>query len=178
MLKLLREQLSPDPVPRPDLIGMASPVDKGDLVLSLYLCSIRENGEARRNELQPQGGTLKFPPLAVDLQYLLTAHSTADLHTRTLDEHRVLGKAMQALYDNSVLRGAYLEGSLAESNEELRITSENYSSEQLTQLWQFGDNPYKLSLAYRVGPVLLESNRVKPVTRVLERNITLRDKGG
>ncbi|MFC5468667.1 DUF4255 domain-containing protein [Cohnella suwonensis] len=178
LLKLLREQLSPDPVPRPDLIGMASPVDKGDLVLSLYLCSIRENGEARRNELQPQGGILRFPPLAVDLQYLLTAHSTADLHTRTLDEHRVLGKAMQVLYDNSVLRGSYLEGSLAENNEELRITSESYSTEQLTQLWQFGDNPYKLSLVYRVGPVLLESNRVKPGTRVLERKITLRDKGG
>ncbi|WP_229263833.1 DUF4255 domain-containing protein [Cohnella cholangitidis] len=178
MLKLLREQLSPDPVPRPDLIGMASPVDKGDMVLSLYLCSIRENGEARRNELQPQGGVLRYPPLAVDLHYILTAHSTADLHTRILDEHRVIGKVMQVLYDNSVLRSPYLEGTLAENNEELRITAENYSTEQFTQLWQFGDHPYKLSLAYRVGPVLLESNRVKPGPRVLERKITLRDKGG
>lgn len=178
LLKLLRDQLSPDPVPRPDLIGMASPVDKGDFVLSLYLCSIRENGEARRNEMQPVGGVLRYPPLAVDLHYLLTAHSTADLHTRTLDEHRVLGRVMQVLYDNSVLRSPYLEGTLSENNEELRVTAESLSTDQLTQLWQFGDNPYKLSLAYRVGPVLLESNRVKPGPRVLERNITLRDKGG
>ncbi|MFB9275298.1 DUF4255 domain-containing protein [Cohnella cellulosilytica] len=178
LLKLLREQLSPDPVPRPDLIGMASPVDKGDLALSLYLCSIRENGEARRNEMLPQGGVLRYPPLAVDLQYMLTAHSAADLHTRILDEHRILGKAMQVLYDNSVLRGPYLEGTLLENGEELRITPENLSSDQLTQLWQFGDNPYKLSLVYRIGPVLLESNRVKPGSRVLERRITLRDKGG
>ena len=157
---------------------MASPVDKGDLALSLYLCSIRENGEARRNEMLPQGGVLRYPPLAVDLQYMLTAHSAADLHTRILDEHRILGKAMQVLYDNSVLRGPYLEGTLLENGEELRITPENLSSDQLTQLWQFGDNPYKLSLVYRIGPVLLESNRVKPGSRVLERRITLRDKGG
>ncbi|QTH46703.1 DUF4255 domain-containing protein [Cohnella sp. LGH] len=178
LLKLLREHLSPDPVPRPDLIGMASPVDKGDLALTLYLCSIRENGEARRNEMLPQGGVLRYPPLAVDLQYMLTAHSAADLHTRILDEHRILGKAMQALYDNSVLRSPYLEGTLLENGEELRITHENLNTDQLTQLWQFGDNPYKLSLLYRVGPVLLESNRVKPGSRVLERHITLRDKGG
>jgi len=178
LLKLLREQLSPDPVPRPDLIGMASPVDKGDFVLSLYLCSVRENGEARRTEMQPQGGVLKFPPLAVDLNYLLTAHSSADLLTRTLDEHRILGRAMQVIYDNAVLRSPYLEGTLAENNEELRITAESYSMEQLAQLWQFGDNPYKLSVVYRVGPVMLDSNRVKPGPRVLERTITLRDKGG
>jgi hypothetical protein len=160
------------------MIGVASPVDKGDLALTLYLYSVRENGEARRNELLPQGGVLRYPPLAVDLHYLLTAHSSADLHTRILDEHRILGRAMQVLYDNSVLRSPYLEGTLAENEEELRITSENLSTEQLAQLWHFGDTPYKLSLAYRVGPVLLESNRVKPGARVLERKFTLRDKGG
>lgn len=178
LLKLLREHLSPDPVPRPDLIGMASPVDKGDFTLSIYLCSIRENGEARRTEMIPQGGILRYPPLAVDLHYLLTAHSTADLHTRTLDEQRILGKAMQALYDNSVIRSPYLEGTLSENNEEIRITAENYTTEQMTQVWQFGDNPYKLSLPYRVGPVLLDSDRVRPGPRVVERRITLQDKGG
>ena len=178
LLKLLREHLTPDPVPRPDLIGMASPVDKGDFVLSIYLLGIRENGEARRNEMQPQGGVLRYPPLALDLQYLLTAHSNADLHTRTLDEHRVLGKAMQVLYDNSILRPPYLEGSLADGGELLRITAESADAGQLMGLWRFGDVPYKLSLLYRVGPVTVESNRVKPGPRVVERRITLRDKGG
>ena len=42
LLKLLREQMTPDPVLRPELIGMASPADKGDLVISLYFCSVRE----------------------------------------------------------------------------------------------------------------------------------------
>lgn len=178
LLKLLREQLTPDPVPRPDLIGMASPADKSDYVLTLFLCSIRENGDARRNEMQPQGGVLRYPPLALDLQYILTAHSVADLQSRTLDEHRVLGKAMQVLYDNSILRPPYLEGSLADSGEQLRITAESADAGQLMGLWRFGDAPYKLSLLYRVGPVTVESNRVKPGPRVVERRITLRDRGG
>lgn len=177
LLKLLREQLCPDPVPRPELIGIASPVDKADLVLSLYLFSVRENGESRRNELQAQGGVLKFPPLAVDLHYMITAHSAADVLSRALDEHRILGRAMQVLYDNALLRAPYLEGTLADNQEELRIASESYSTEQLAQAWQFGDSPYKLSLMYRVGPVLLESTRVKPGPRVVERRITLQDKG-
>ncbi|MFD0674114.1 DUF4255 domain-containing protein [Cohnella sp. GCM10027633] len=178
MLKLLREQLCPDPVPRPELIGIASPVDKGDLALSLYLFSVRENGESRRNDLIAQGGVLKFPPLAVDLHYLITAHSSADVLSRALDEHRILGRTMQVLYDNALLRGAYLEGTLADNQEDLRIASESYSSDQLAQAWQFGDTPYKLSMMYRVGPVMLESNRVKPGPRVIERRITLQDKGG
>lgn len=178
LLKLLREQLTPDPVPRPDQIGIASPADASDLVLSLFLCSIRENGDARRNEMLPQGGVLRYPPLALDLHYILTAHSTADLHSRALDEHRVLGKAMQTFYDNSILRHPYLEGSLAENNEELRITAESADAAQLMGLWRFGDAPYKLSLLYRVGPIAIESNRVKPGPRVIERRVTLRDKGG
>lgn len=178
MLKLLREQLTPDPVPRPDQIGIASPAEASDLVLSLFLCSVRENGDARRNELVPQGDVLRYPPLALDLHYIITAHSTAELHSRALDEHRVLGKAMQTLYDNSILRHPYLEGSLAENNEELRITAESADAGQLMGLWRFGDAPYKLSLLYRVGPITIESNRVKPGPRVTERRITLRERGG
>lgn len=170
--------MTPDPIPRPDLIGIASPADKGDLALSLYLCAVRENGDARRNEMQLQGGVMRYPPLTVDLHYLLTPHSTADLQTRALDEHRLLGRAAQVLYDHSIVRSPYLEGTLAENEEELRITSVGLEPDQVTRYWSFGDLPYKLSLVYRVGPVLLESNRVKATSRVVERRITLQEKEG
>ncbi|MCR2802433.1 DUF4255 domain-containing protein [Paenibacillus soyae] len=175
LLKLLREQMTPDPVTRPELIGMASPADKGDLLISLYVCSVRENNEARRTDMKLEGDVLRYPPRAIDLECLITAHSNADILTRTLDEHRLLGKAAQILYDNSIVRGPYLEGSLAESGE-LRVAPLNYGMEDMMRLWQFGDAPYKLSLAYRIGPLLLESSRVKPASRVVERRITLREK--
>lgn len=178
MLSLLRDNLTPDPVPRPDLIGMASPRDAGDLALSLFLFNIRENGESRRTNLQERGGVLQYPPQALDFYYMMTAHSAADRLTRSLDEHRILGRAMQVLYDNSVLRSPYLEGTLAESGESVRISMESMPSDELLKMWQFGDLPYKLTVFYRIGPVLLDSNRVKPVTRVVERRIVLEDKGG
>lgn len=176
LLKLLREEMTPDPVTRPELIGMASPADKGDLNISVYICAVRENSESRRTEMLIEGDMLRYPPRSIDLECLITAHSNADILTRTLDEHRLLGKVAQILHDNGVLRGPMLEGSLADSDAGLKISPLPYDTEDLTRLWQFGDAPYKLSLAYRIGPVHLDSNRVKPAARVVERRITLREK--
>ncbi|WP_042163928.1 DUF4255 domain-containing protein [Paenibacillus gorillae] len=178
LLRLLRESMTPDPVPRPELIGLASPRDAGDLSLSLFLLNVTENGEARRTKMQDRGGVLQFPPLTVDLYFMITAHSNADRLTRSLDEHRILGKAMQVLYDNSVLRAPFLEGALAESGETARISQVSMENDELMKLWQFGDLSYKLSVVYRVGPVLLDSNRTKAVSRVVERHITIEDKDG
>ncbi|WP_168122503.1 DUF4255 domain-containing protein [Paenibacillus sp. HB172176] len=176
LLRLLREELAPDMVPQQELIGMANPADKGDLIISIYICSVRDNADSRRNDMIVEGDVMKYPPRAMDLECLITAHSTADRLTRTLDEHRLLGKVAEVLYDNSIMRGSALEGTLAESGADLRITPIQYSMEEMMRLWQFGDTPYKLSLAYRLGPVMLDSNRVKPVSRVKERRITVREK--
>jgi hypothetical protein len=178
LLRLLRDHLTPDPVPRPDLIGMASPRDAGDLALSLFLFNVKENGEARRTGMVDRGGVLQYPPQALDFYFMMTAHSNADRLTRSLDEHRILGRAMQVLYDNAVLSGPYLEGTLAEGSGAIRLTLASMEGEELMKLWQFGDLPYKLSVVYRVGPVMLDSNRVKPVSRVVERHIVLEEKGG
>lgn len=178
LLRLLRSLMTPDPVPRPELIGLASPRDAGDLSLSLFLFNVTENGESRRTGMIERGGVLQFPPQAVDLYYLVTAYSNADRLTRSLDEHRILGKAMQIFYDNAVLRPPYQEGSLAESGETPRIAHVAMDSEELVKIWQFGDLPYKLSTVYRVGPVLLDSNRTKEAPRVVERHIGLEIKDG
>ncbi|MGO4543405.1 DUF4255 domain-containing protein [Paenibacillus sp. 2TAB23] len=178
LLRLLRDHLTPDPVPRPDLIGMASPRDAGDLALSLFLYNVKENGESRRTGMIDRGGVLQYPPQALDFYFIMTAHSNADRLTRSLDEHRILGRAMQVLYDNGVLSGPYLEGALAEGGSPIRLALMSLEGDELMKLWQFGDMPYKLSVVYRVGPVMLDSNRVKSVSRVVERHIVLEEKGG
>ncbi|MBD2846097.1 DUF4255 domain-containing protein [Paenibacillus sp. IB182496] len=177
LIKLLRDQMTPEPVAQPELIGMASPADKGDLSLSLYLFNIKENGESRRTQMQPLGtGELQYPPLAINLHYLLTAHSAADMQSRTLDEHRMLGRALQLLHDHAVIRGPLLQGGLAESGEEIQIAVESIASDTLTGFWNFGDAPYKMSLVLRVGPVFLDSTRTRKASRVIEREIRLQDK--
>lgn len=179
LVKLLRENMVPEPVGQPESIGLASPDDKGDLQLSLFLYSVREHGEARSNQMIGVGtGALQYPPMALELSYLLTAHSSAELQNRALDEHRILGKAVQVLHDNSVLRGGYLQGTLAENNEELRIAPDKLSMDSLRNIWNFSDIPYKLSVGYSVGPVMIDSTRIKPTKRVLEREIRLTERGG
>lgn len=174
LLKLLREQMTPDPIPQPELIGLASPVDKGDYYLSLFLYSVIENGDNRRNQMIARGANeIQYPPMAVDLHYLLTVQSPAELLTRALDEHRILGRAMQVLYDNSVLRGSSAVGTLAEQSEEVRIMKESISSEGMLNMWNFADTPYRLSVSYVVGPVYIDSTRIKTTKRVLERDFRI-----
>jgi hypothetical protein len=156
------------------MIGLASPVDKGDFYLSLFLYSIRESGDNRRTQMIARGtDEIQFPPMVVDLNYLLTVQSPAELQTRALDEQRILGKAMQVLYDNSVLRNSMAVGTLADNGEEVRIVMESLSGEALLKMWNFADTPYRLSISYTVGPVNIDSTRIKTTKRVTERDFRI-----
>jgi hypothetical protein len=173
MLQLLRDHMIPEPILQPEFIGLSSPVDKGDLNLSLFLYNIKENGDNRTNQMLSKGaGKLQFPPMSVDLFYLITAHSTAELHSRSLDENQILGKAIQVLYDNSVLRNSVLQGTLAENNEEVRIVMDVLPMDIMVSL--FPNIPYKLSVSYMVGPVNIDSMRVKSTKRVLESDMSIK----
>lgn len=156
---------------------MASPADKGDLSLTLYLLNIEENGEARRTDMKAAGqGLLQYPPLAVNLHYLLTAYSNADVQSRTLDEHRIMGKVLQIVHDHAAVKEPYLQGSLAETGEALRMSIESMDSDTLIGIWSFGDAPYRMSLVLKVGPIYVDSTRTKQASRVIERQLHLKDR--
>ncbi|MFH5187482.1 DUF4255 domain-containing protein [Paenibacillus sp. TAB 01] len=174
LIKLLRDQMTPDPIPQPELIGLASPVDKGGLYLSLFLYSIRESGDSRRTQMVSRGvGELQYPPMTIELGYMLTVQSPAELQTRSLDEHRIMGRAMQVLYDHSILRGSMTVGTLAEKDEEVRIVMEQIPGSSMLQMWNFADTPYRLSVSYTVGPINIDSTRIKTTKRVLERDFRI-----
>ncbi|MEI7025315.1 DUF4255 domain-containing protein [Paenibacillus sp. y28] len=176
LVQLLRQEMTPEPIGQPEHIGLAPPADKGDLSLSLFLYTVRDNPEHRRTTMISKGSTQQYPPMAVNLHYLVTAHSASDIHSRSVDEHRMLGKVMQVFHDHAVLRGSQLIGSLAERNEELRITREELAMENAFGFFQ--EEPYKLSLSYMVGPVFIDSIRTKPVKRVLEAEFRLQEAEG
>lgn len=154
-------------IPQPEQIGLSSPADAGDLRLSLFLYNIRESGDIRMNQMINRGsGDLEYPPMSLELSYLLTAYSKAETHFRSIDESLIIGKAMQTIHDNSVLRASYLQGSLAEKNEEVKLSLEPLDIDILLKLWNFPNVPYKLSFSFVVSPVLLDSTRKKPTKRV------------
>ncbi len=168
LVKLLRDNMVPEPVAQPEFIGLACPAEKGDFRLTLFLYNIVESGEHRSNEMQvTSSGLVKYPPLSMNLHYLLTAHSGSDLQTRALDESRILGRAMQVFFDNPIVKKPNMLGIPDDRDEEVRIILENMNSEDMMKLWTFPNLPYKLSVSYMVGPVYIDSTRVKSVKRIL-----------
>ena len=175
LVKLLREHLTPELIAAPEAIGLASPADKGDLQLVLFLYQLEENTENRRTVMTGRSGdTLQYPPQALNLSYLITCFSPSDVTSRALDEQRIMGKVMQVLGDHSILRGEQLVRSLADRNEELKIVQQTVTMENVSSL--FSDTPYKLSVGYKVGPIYLDSTRTKAVKRVREAQFTLEER--
>jgi len=167
--------MTPEPIPKAEMIGLCSPADKGDFRLTLFLYSIEEMGEYSYPEMRSvEPGVWQYPPMSLYLYYMMTAYSTADLNSRAQDEHRILGRAVQIFYDNGILRDSVLHGTLFETNEEIKIVRNNLSVEQITEIWnRFTDVPFKLSVSYKVGPIALDSTRFKKSKRVMEVEVNI-----
>lgn len=149
IIKLLRDNLSPEPIPKPELIELCSPSEANDFALTLYLFTIKKFKDQ---------GSRSGSSIALELHYLLTAFSKAEEKTRTYDEHSILGKAVEVMLSNSILRGSSLQGTLAESNEELKIVPSDLTLDDQSKIWTFPNIPYKLSVAYIAGPVYIDSS--------------------
>ncbi|MFD2673184.1 DUF4255 domain-containing protein [Marinicrinis sediminis] len=173
LIELLREKMVPDPIVQPEYIGLGTPADPGDLNLLLFLYNVTDS-ESRSNEMIADArGSLQYPPLEINLHFLLTAFSSADAKSKMLDEHRMMGKAMQVLYDHSAIRGAALKGTLLQNNEELRVRKEDMPMEGLQNIWNFSDTPFRLFVPYIAGPIRIESTRTKAVKRVTRTDFTV-----
>ncbi len=167
MIKLLRSELVPEPILEPSKINVCSPAKKADSQLSLYLYNIEEAGEYRKTKMiSIDKDTKSYPPMALNFYYLITAYSGSQELTKSSDEHKILGKAMQVFYDNPTIKGSRLTGSLKGSQQEIKISFKNLTYDEMMRIWHFNDLPYVLSVAYKVGPVYLESTRIKTTTPV------------
>lgn len=133
--------------------------------VNLYLYQVLEN-EFSKNQpwLTRPTGELNYPPLALDLFYLLTPYASD-----TLSAHQVLSHAMKVLYENSIVRGSQLAESLRLSVEQLAIVLCPMQLEELTRIWNSLQTPYRLSVVYEVRIVLVESDIEREASRVLTK---------
>ena len=174
LVSLLNDSLS-------DVIGdgrisLESPgdVDTGETRLSLFLYSIIENPDlknAHKRMIDPK--TQEFPPLMLDLYYLLTSYASDNLTPReqTQETQRNLGRAMRLLYDNGIIGGSKLNGALAGEPLELHLTLNPITVEDLTRIWSvFPEKSYKTSVSYVVTPVPIESQRSLETQRVVRKD--------
>jgi hypothetical protein len=104
------------------------------------------------------------PPLALNLHYLITAYGNGDDDVRA---HLLLGLAMLALHDYSQLTRDDLKNVLStlkgmrpdlhEQIEQVKITPQPLSLEELSKLWTTFQTQYRISAAYSVSVVVIES---------------------
>ncbi len=157
IIEVLRDNLSPEPIISPDMIGLCSPAETDDLQLGLYLYSVKQNREYRRD-----GDSL----LSLTLYYLLTAYSDADIQERAYDESSILGAAIQILNENSTLGSAYLQGSLGSDGTEIRVDLHYLTPEEMQKIWIFPNVPYRTSVGYMVYPVIIDGGSFMAVPRI------------
>jgi hypothetical protein len=144
------------PPARAELSDLSDAVPAG-LVLTVTLYEILEDACSRNRPRVKQTTTgaatvTKKPPMALLLRYLLTPWG-GDPST----EQRIVGKAMQVLYDEAILDGLALKGTLAGSRDTLKITLAPLTLEDRTRVWWAIQKPYRLSLNYEVRVVNLDS---------------------
>ncbi|MGD8405176.1 MAG: DUF4255 domain-containing protein [Anaerolineales bacterium] len=121
-------------------------------------------------------GETGYPPLALSLYYMITAFygetddnvDTTTDSNRLLGSHRLLGKAMSVLHDhplldmeaiNSVLPPDDLQRHAYDQVENVRINPQPLSLDEMSKLWSGFQTEYRLSAAYEVSVVLIESSR-------------------
>lgn len=123
---------------------------------------------AWRNQDMPRQlkpGETGQPPLPLCLYYLVTAYGEGDDETKA---HQLLGRAMSVLHDHPLLGANEIEqatttdvagSNLHEQIERVRITLQPMPLEELSKLWTAFQTNYRLSAAYQVSVVLIESTR-------------------
>jgi hypothetical protein len=136
-------------------------------VPSLNLFLYRAATNAGWSNLDPplavRPGESGFPALALDLHYLLTAYGAEDTDS-TATSHRALGAAMSVLHDHPLLDGEAILAALPGSDvqdqvERIRISPVPLSVDDLSKLWSGFATQYRLSAAYVVSVVLIDSLR-------------------
>lgn len=147
----------------------ASPADISDdtqPLLSFFLYQVNENPHLKNEGmLETNTGALRYPPLALNLYYLLTAYASS-----RETEQQILGRAMQILHDNAIIRGSLLQGTLASTFEEIVVNINSVTLDDMNKLWSlFSGKPYRLSVTYRVSTALIDSTRERAAGRVIQR---------
>ncbi|MGA8432337.1 MAG: DUF4255 domain-containing protein [Candidatus Sulfotelmatobacter sp.] len=173
LINVLWEQIQADPdlfalINNSSLISLESPAEHQEnssdpSLLSVYLYRIVEDCYMKnRVQVEGPGGSVRKPPMSLDLYYLITP-----LLKAPRDQQIVLGKVLQILYDRPTLEGPDLAGTLATSGEVVRVIFNTVPLQEVSWVWQALETPYRLSVTYTVRVTLLDSTEQQFRQRVL-----------
>lgn len=178
LVRVLQNELVPDLITGSDGIALCSPADKSDVSLGLFLFDIRESEEIRRSSMVTQGlNSIQYPPIFMNLYYMVTAYAVGDVKYRMSVEQRILGKVIQLFHDYPLISiDSVAPDDL--SGVDMRIEMLRMDTEKKSKIWNFPNIPYKTSIFYKVSPIAIDSARIQNISRVREVEITVDSKNG
>ena len=145
--------------------------------LTLFLFEVSEDPSVRNRPRIREGVppllTIRKPPMGLLLRYLITPWSGD-----RLTDHRILGRAMQFLYDNAILSGPQLAGGLAGTDQALKLSVASLTVEERARVWYSVQKPYRVSVAYEVRVVNLVSEVTTGVAAVASRTLVYAEPEG
>jgi hypothetical protein len=148
--------------------------------INLFMYQVTPNA-GWRNVAYPSrdadGDRIANPPLGLDLHYLVSAYGASEFHAEIL-----LGYALQLLHETPVLTRDAIHKTLAPASpvtgsllpppldtlvaselgdqvEQIRLTPEAMSVEEISKLWGAIQSHYRPTAAYQASVVLIESRR-------------------
>lgn len=163
----LRRHMTPEPVSKPELIGLGNPFEPEDYQLTVHLYHMEENSGGVSGFVQESKTQQRLAPINLRLHYLITAHSKAPVQSRAADEQRIMGRLLQVLRDEAIIDFSLLSGSLKDEGESLTVNVDKLNYEQMVKVWNSTSKPFKLSIACQCG-VTIRSNKVRTVSRVID----------
>lgn len=163
----------------PDRIDVTGANDPDQINVFLHQLS-RNTGWAGADlpGFDPGGERVGNPPLVLNLHYLVTTYGQAPYHAEIL-----LGEVVQAFHERPIFTPAEIEAALhpavppgdfleelGDSGldrqfERIRIVPESLNTEELSRLWSAMQTNLRLTAAFQVSAVMLESRR--PTRRAL-----------
>jgi Pvc16 N-terminal domain len=163
--------LLPAPPPVAEVHDLQGTISTTPARMTIFLFEVIEDFSLRNRpqvrQVTPPNLTMQKPPMALVLKFLLTPWSGD-----RITDHRMLGRALQVLYDDAILSGPQLQGGLVGSGEALKVTLAPLTLEERTRVWHAVQRPYRLSLNYEVRVINLDAvrqeTRVPVRTRVLD----------
>jgi hypothetical protein len=162
----------------PDRLA-TGPDERSQLNIFMYrvspFSSIADRGSFARRDMASRD-SVSSPPLAVELSYLLTACGAEEFHSEIL-----LGAAMQLLHHTPVLtlekiraaldnlspkkskaqsqpvQAALSASQLADQLQQIKITPQFLSFEDMSRLWSALQARYRPSVCYQVSAVVIDA---------------------
>lgn len=169
----------------PDLI-VTGPDEAAQINLFMYYASI--NPSLRNLGLPSQdagGNRVANPPLAINLHYLVTTYGAAQY-----DPEILLAWAMQVFHNTPVVPRAVIEQALADLTsahpatpqqsliattnlasqvEQIRITPETLTTEEIYRLWAAFSTSYRPTTSYQVSVVVIQDTQAYTANLPVQR---------